>query len=90
MLAYFEKKYNPTNIEISLDIRHFGLDIHGTVYEECGFSVKSITEPNYWLVKKGSMLMRIPSEDVSKEEQNESCYLRLWGCGFINLVKRYG
>ncbi len=100
LLKYFERKYNPKSIISYANLQWS----NGKVYKNLGFTELSISEPNYWWTKGGSVLSRYqcqkhklgvilkdkfnPSLSEKKNMENNG-YSRLYDCGNMVFVKNY-
>ena len=63
LFAQFKKDFTPEQVVSYCDLR-YGT---GTLYEKSGFTLHSITEPDYWWVPKGK-IERIPRYTVQKHK----------------------
>jgi len=97
LLKKFEKDYHPKFLISYCDIR-WG---NGKLYENLGFSLEKITEPNYFYVKGGKRFNRFKfrkdklvssGHDKLKTEKQimeEMGYRRIYDCGHKKFIKKY-
>ena len=92
LLSYFKNNYEWNQIFSYADRRWST----GNLYDKIGFSFYSVTKPNYWYFKNGSLgrthrfvLRKKPDEpkDVTEWELRKSQgWNRIWDCGNIKYV----
>ena len=102
LLTHFERTYRPRTI-VSYADRRWSMNSDDVLYRKLGFSLKSISQPNYWYVKDGDVFNRVMFQkhklkglldkfDESKSEwqnmQNNG-YDRIFDCGNLVFVKTF-
>ena len=102
LMAHFERTYHPKSM-VSYADRRWSMDSDRVLYRKLGFSLKSISQPNYWYVKGGEVFNRVMFQkhklnglldkfDESKSEwQNmqDNGYDRIFDCGNLVFVKGF-
>lgn len=100
ILKYFEKTYLPNSLLSYCDISLFS----GEVYEDLGFTLSHISEPNYFYFQQGTeeifsrhkfqkhKLKSLDNYDetlTEYENMKNNKYLRYWDCGNKVYIKIY-
>lgn len=101
IFSYFVKKYNPETIVSFSDLR-WGVDKENNLYTKLGFTLNSITKPDYYYIniknpkerihkfnfRKGLLSKRhgLPTTMTEKEMCEMIGYAKIWNCGLLRYV----